>query len=198
MPTAEPGRPWEQAPELTATGPYPTVPDPDAVADTPRRDRRAGDESARREAERRLAAVVEGMSEAFLSLAPDWRVTYANREACRLNGTTRAELVGRDHWARWPETVGNEVEWQYRRVVADGVPARFEHYYPGVDAWHAIQAYPAEGGGLAVFYRDVTEQKRAEAAMRAQAELVELAQDAIIVRDAHDRITFWNPAAEAT
>jgi PAS domain S-box-containing protein len=151
-------------PELTATGAYPAVPDPDALADV------GADVSAnvgsaplraRRAAERRLAAVVEGMAEAFLSVDENWRITYANREVCRLNHTTRALLIGRDHWATWPETVGSEVERQYRRVAATGVPARFEHYYPDAGLWHAIQAYPAEGGGLAVFYRDITAEKAA-------------------------------------
>jgi PAS domain S-box-containing protein len=113
------------------------------------------------------------MSEAFLSLDTAWRVTYANRAACRLNGVAREALVGCDHWRQWPETVGSAVERQYRAVVATGTPARFEHHYPGADVWHAIQAYPAEGGGLAVFYRDVTAEKRAEterARLLAEAE----------------------------
>jgi signal transduction histidine kinase len=55
------------------------------------------------------------------------------------------------------------VERQYRRAVAERVAVRFTHYYPAADAWHAIHAYPAEGGGLAVFYRDVTAEQRAEA-----------------------------------
>ncbi|GJG88806.1 hypothetical protein tb265_39870 [Gemmatimonadetes bacterium T265] len=149
--------------DRSVTNSYPTVPDPDVLSGAPARGRRAGDVGARRAAERRLAAVVEGMSEAFLSLDAAWRVTYANRAACRLNGTTRAALVGRDHWALWPETAGGEIERQYRRVAADGVPARFEHYYPRAGVWHAIQAYPAEGGGLAVFFRDVTAERAAAA-----------------------------------
>jgi PAS domain S-box-containing protein len=146
----------------------------------PARDRRRGDAAERRESARRLAAVVEGMSEAFLSLDAAWRVTYANLAACRLNGVAREALLGCDHWRQWPETAGSAVERAYRAVVATGVPARFEHHYPGADVWHAIQAYPAEDGGLAVFYRDVTAEKRAEAerarllaeaeAMRAAAE----------------------------
>ena len=148
-------------PEALVTGTYPTVPDPDVIAGT--RERRTHEGTARRSAERRLAAVVEGMSEAFLSLDAAWRVTYANRAACVINGSTRAALIGRNHWETWPETVGSEIERQYRRVAADGIPARFEHHYPGANVWHSIQVYPAEGGGLAVFYRDVTADKVAAA-----------------------------------
>ena len=145
----------------------PTVPDPDVVPFAPRSDRRDGAAGQRRAAERRLAAVVEGMSDAFLSLDAQWRITYANGEACRLNGTTREALLGRDHWTMWPETVGTEVEGHYRRVAAERVPVRFEHCYAAAGVWHAIQAYPAEGGGLAVFYRDVTAEKRLAAEREA-------------------------------
>jgi PAS domain S-box-containing protein len=123
--------------------------------------RRADDHPDQQRAlDRRVAAVVERMSDAFLALGPDWRVTYANAEAARLNGTTPEALVGRDHWAAWPETVGSEVERQYRRVAAEQVSAAFEHHYADAGVWHDIRVYPADDGGLAVFYRDITEQKR--------------------------------------
>jgi signal transduction histidine kinase len=124
--------------------------------------RRADDlpEHQQRVLDRRVAAVVERMSDAFLALGPDWRVTYANAEAARLNGTTPGALVGRDHWAAWPETVGSEVERQYRRAAAERLPVTFEHHYAKAGVWHDIRAYPADDGGLAVFYRDITPQKR--------------------------------------
>ncbi|AHG88753.1 PAS sensor protein [Gemmatirosa kalamazoonensis] len=132
----------------------------------------------RRDIDRRVTAVIEGMSDAFLALDAEWRITYANREVARLNGVTSAQLVGRVHWDVWPETVGSEVERQYRRVVAERVPVQFEHYYEDADVWHDIRAYPADDGGLAVFYRDVSAQKRLE------GERVERVRE---VADAHER-----------
>jgi PAS domain S-box-containing protein len=42
---------------------------------------------------------------------------------------------------------------------------------------------------------DTTERKQAELKMREQANLLELASDAIVVRDLHEKIRFWNEGA---
>jgi PAS domain S-box-containing protein len=44
--------------------------------------------------------------------------------------------------------------------------------------------------------QDITERKRSEEQLREQAELLDHAQDAIIVRDLEHRITYWNKSAE--
>jgi PAS domain S-box-containing protein len=118
--------------------------------------------------------VLERISDAFLALDADWRVTYANREVGRLNGVDPAALVGRDHWALWPETLGTTVEREYRRAMAERVPVHFEHHYADADRWHDVHAYPDAAGGLAIFYRDVTARRREEEERRrllAEAEV---------------------------
>lgn len=47
-----------------------------------------------------------------------------------------------------------------------------------------------------VIIRDITERKRAEEQLREQAEFLDGASDAIIVRDLQDRIVYWNRGAE--
>ena len=171
--------------------------------------------SERRAIDRRVRAVVEGMSDAFLAIGPDWRISYANHEAARLNGTTAAELVGTDHWERWPETRGGEVERQYRRVIEERVPVQFEHYYRDAGIWHDVRAYPSDDGGLAVFYRDITQSKQLEQERARQARELATAHDkamaaetqfrllvdrvrdyAIFLMDPDGIITHWGEGAE--
>ena len=47
-------------------------------------------------------AVVEGITDGFLALDRDWRVTYVNAEAERLNRMSREEMMGRSFWDIFP------------------------------------------------------------------------------------------------
>src|ERR1700761_9527270 len=51
-------------------------------------------------------------------------------------------------------------------------------------------------GAVGAFF-DVTERKRMDDALRERAELLELATEAIMVRDKHGAVRFWNAGAEA-
>jgi PAS domain S-box-containing protein len=50
--------------------------------------------------------------------------------------------------------------------------------------------------GFLAIQRDVTEQKKVEEKNREQAALLDIAQDAIIVRTMNDRIVYWNKGAQ--
>ena len=93
----------------------------------------------------------------------------------------------------------------HRRVAQTGEPARVDEVsWQGewVAGRQVDRAYDGSvvplGPNIIVTGRDVTEARRNERKLRLQAELLELAHDAVIVRDpAESRVTFWNREAQA-
>ena len=59
-------------------------------------------------ADERAAVVLESITDAFFALDSEWRFTYMNAEAERINGVSRGELVGKSHWEVFPATVGHD------------------------------------------------------------------------------------------
>ena len=108
----------------------------------------------------RAADILERVADAFIALDREWRIVYANREACRINQKSSAEFVGKIHWEEWPAAVGTELERQFRHAMDAQVDVHFEHRYTTgpYDVWLEIEAYPSEDG-LNLFYRDITARK---------------------------------------
>ena len=107
------------------------------------------------ESSARAERTLELMGDAFFSLDRSWRFTYVNREAERLLGRGREELLGRDVWECFPEAVGSPFEEQYRRAVATGEPARFEQWFAPLGRHFEVRAHPGPEG-LSVYFSDVT------------------------------------------
>lgn len=131
--------------------------------------RSAEAERALRDSEERLRGVLDAMAEGFLLLDRDFTIVDLNREALLLDGRTRAELIGRSHWLAYPGSEDAPVGEAFRRVARDRRPAALEQEYHWPDGrfrWIDTRAYPTPDGGLAVFWRDVSERKATEAVLR--------------------------------
>ena len=122
-------------------------------------------------AERHAARVLEQVADEHLTMDADFRILTVNRAAELALGVPREALVGRTHWEAFPASVGTVVERNYRRVMADRVDAHFTHHYvgEGYDRHLEVDAYPLDEGGVALFWRDVSDRVRAELALRESA-----------------------------
>lgn len=122
-------------------------------------------QQALRQSEERARGVLDGMDEAFVLLDREFRILRINPAGLRLDTRAEAEIVGRTHWEVWPNTENSALGKLYKKAMAERIPVMFENRYTwsdGREAWTEIRAYPAPDG-LAVFYRDISERKHAEA-----------------------------------
>lgn len=112
------------------------------------------------------AALLESITDAFFALDRDWRFTYVNQRALDYYGKGRDELLGRSIWDVFPAAAGTMLHEQYENALRTQRSATFETKSVLTGRWVDIRAYPT-GQGLAVYFRDVSDRKRAEHELQA-------------------------------
>lgn len=121
----------------------------------------------------RLTMTLESMTEGFFTVDHDWRLTYMNAEAERHLLVSRSHALGKNLWELFPQAIGTAFDHEYHRAVATRRAVEFEEYYPPLDLWVQVRAYPS-AVGLAVSFRDITERRAAEQeVLRLNSELEE-------------------------
>jgi PAS domain S-box-containing protein len=131
-------------------------------------------ELAIEDSQRQMTNVLESITDGFVAMDAQFRHTFVNEAAERLIGKTRGELIGRTQWEMFPATVGTAIEANYRRVATDRVTVEFEQFYDPWQKWYSIKASPSRDGGIVLYFRDITERKRAEALLHDQKHILEL------------------------
>jgi len=151
-----------------------------------------------------LSGILENISDAFIAYDRDWHFTYVNSEAERILGIDRSKLIGKVHWEICPIAIGNEIERLYRRVMEGREIGELEYQHRLEDrwlhTWISFKAFPLENGGIAVAFRDITEQKRAEETLRESEELYRLitenSTDLIGLMDLEGNAVYVSPSVK--
>lgn len=120
--------------------------------------------ASEQDARRQIAAILESVSDAFVSLDRDWRYTYVNERAAQIFNRRREDLIGRHIWTEFPEGIDQPFYHAYHRAFAEQRFIQVEEYYPPYDRWFENRIYPS-AQGLSIFFHDVTDRKRAELAL---------------------------------
>jgi PAS domain S-box-containing protein len=119
-------------------------------------------EDASAKANRDAVEILESITEGFVTLDRQWRFDFVNREAHRILNREPGDLAGKVLWQVYPGLVGSVFERHYQRAMFQREKTSFTAYYPDHDAWYDVISFPAPEG-VALIFRDVTEQKTIQA-----------------------------------
>jgi len=155
------------------------------------------DEQRLRIVDTRAIAILENMTEAFITLDTEWRFVYMNLSAEQFLRRSRQELLGKNIWDEFPMMVDSVMYEQYHTVITTRTPARFETFYPTLKIWAEVHAYPTDGGLMAYFH-DITDKKRVvreleDSEQRFRA-VWETSGDAMALSDSEGIVIAANPA----
>jgi PAS domain S-box-containing protein len=175
--------------------------------------RRAETGRVAREGEHRLFQFLNAMPVGVIIMSPGARPYYANEDAERMLGRGVAPDIGADELAGTYRVFQADTGRPYpaeKMAIVRALQGHRSHvddmeiHGPDgsvmpIEVWGS----PVYGTGGEVDYAiaafaDMSERQVREKVIAGQAALLELAHDAIFVRDLDSRITYWNAGAEQT
>lgn len=128
---------------------------------------RVAAERERAAATRRLRELMERVSDGFVALDRELRLTYVNDRAAAIFGAAAADaMLGRPFHACWRSEGDDALGVALREALQRGAPRVVEHRSPDGARWLESRIYPSLEG-VSVLLADVTERRRVADIQRA-------------------------------
>jgi PAS domain S-box-containing protein len=147
-------------------------------------------------------SLIEASLDPLVTISAEGKITDVNKATEEVTGLSREQLIGSDFSSYFTDPA--EAKAGYRKVFTDGFvrdyPLAIRHNSGRItDVLYHATLFKNEAGeiqGVFAAARDVTKRKQAEAEIARRGEMLDLANDAIMIRDLDDTITYWNKGAE--
>jgi PAS domain S-box-containing protein len=116
-----------------------------------------------------LGIIFERITDGFVALDKNWCYSYINQKASQVLGRTAEELIGKNIWETYPESVGSVFYKGFHEAMDQQRNVNIEAFYEPFGRWLETHVYPSPEG-ISFFLRDITSRKLSEEALRISNE----------------------------
>ncbi|ANE50614.1 PAS domain-containing sensor histidine kinase [Flavisolibacter tropicus] len=151
-----------------------------------------------KQAKENLEELLDRITDGFVGLDDNARVTYWNKAAESITQISRKEALGKLLWEIMPESAQQYYKQHYIDVKAKARPVNLELYSERLKRWLEVNTY-ISGSGLSVYFRDITGKKKLQEQLEDEKEqqqqlitaaVIKAAEDerALVGRELHDNV----------
>jgi PAS domain S-box-containing protein len=109
----------------------------------------------------KLDTFIESITDSFFILDNSWRFVRINYAFEKITNRSREHVLGKVIWDIFPSIAGTGFERAFYEAKIKQTSIKFIEDFTRINRWFNVAVYPS-AGGLTVFVKDITDEKRAQ------------------------------------
>lgn len=136
-----------------------------------------------------LTSILESITDAFLSVDAQGKLTYMNKEAERVLGLRRENCLGKVIWEVFPYQLDAIYRDNGEQAIATGTTRHFEVFSTRLGRWLDVKMFPS-AERLSIYFSDITDRVEADKRLEMLALVASGTDNGVVITDAQG-LTVW-------
>lgn len=138
-----------------------------------------------RKSKQQLESMLDRITDGFIGLDENARVTYWNKAAELITQISKQEILGKSLWDVIQEPMRRVYLQHYAEAKAKNAPFSFEIFSERIKRWIEMNTY-VSGSGLSIYFRDITEKRKLQEQLEHEKDLQQKRITAAVIKATED------------